>query len=141
MIELSPLEIQRHKRIAAQDAAVAVEEAQLEKAIPKPAGYKILIAMPEAKKTHGDTQIAKADITIKHDLILSMTGVVLDMGPDAYTDKAKFPSGPWCKVGEYVMFRANTGTRFMVGGRELRLINDDSVEGTVEDPTAVQRVN
>ena len=141
MIELTPLEVQRQKRIVDREAQIAVEEAQLEKAIPKPVGFKVLIAMPEAKKTHGDTEIVKADITIKHDLILSMTGVVLDMGEQAYKDPERYPTGPWCKVGDFVMFRANTGTRFQVGGRELRLINDDSVEATVEDPTAIQRVN
>jgi len=140
-LNLTPLEIQRRQLIAEQEATIAVEEAQFEKQLPRPVGYKLLIAMPEIKKTHGDTAIVKSEITIKHDLILSMTGLVLDMGSQAYSDKERFPTGPWCKVGDYVLFRANSGTRFMVGGKEYRLINDDTVEGTVDDPSAVQRVN
>jgi co-chaperonin GroES (HSP10) len=61
------------------------------------------------------------------------------MGSEAYGDKERFPSGPWCKQGDYVMFRANTGTRFTVGGQEYRLMNDDSIEAVVTDPRGVQR--
>jgi len=64
---------------------------------------------------------------------------VLDMGAEAYGDKERFPSGPWCKQGDYVMFRANTGTRFTVDGQEYRLMNDDSIEAVVTDPRGVQR--
>ena len=71
---------------------------------------------------------------------MSMIGVVLDMGEQAYSDKDRFPTGPWCEVGQYVMFRMNTGTRFTVGGQEYRLMNDDSIEATVDDPRGVKRV-
>jgi co-chaperonin GroES (HSP10) len=63
----------------------------------------------------------------------------LDMGAEAYSDKERFPTGPWCEVGDYVMFRANTGTRFKVGRQEYRLMNDDSIEAVVDDPRAVSR--
>jgi co-chaperonin GroES (HSP10) len=68
-----------------------------------------------------------------------LSGVVLDMGAEAYSDKERFPTGPWCEVGDYVMFRANTGTRFKVGKQEYRLMNDDSIEAVVDDPRAVSR--
>jgi co-chaperonin GroES (HSP10) len=71
---------------------------------------------------------------------MSMIGVVLDMGEQAYADKDRFPTGPWCKVGDFVMFRMNTGTRFKVAGQEYRLFNDDSVEAVVEDPNGITRV-
>jgi co-chaperonin GroES (HSP10) len=74
-----------------------------------------------------------------HETIMSMVGLVLDMGAQAYSDKDRFSTGPWCEVGDYIMFRANTGTRFMVGGKEYRLMNDDSVEATVKDPRGVSR--
>jgi co-chaperonin GroES (HSP10) len=66
-------------------------------------------------------------------------GAVIELGEQAYSDKERFPTGPWCKVGDYVMFRANTGTRFKVGSQEYRLMNDDSIEAVVADPRAVTR--
>ena len=61
------------------------------------------------------------------------------MGEQAYQDKDRFPFGPWCKQGDYVMFRAHTGTRFRVGKQEYRLMNDDSIEAVVADPRAISR--
>ena len=75
-----------------------------------------------------------------NEYIMSTIGVVLDMGAQAYSDKERFTTGPWCKTGDYVMFRANTGTRFKVGGVEYRLMNDDSIEAVVNDPRGVTRV-
>jgi co-chaperonin GroES (HSP10) len=61
------------------------------------------------------------------------------MGPDAYADKSRFPNGPSCKVGDFVIVRPNSGTRLKIHGREFRVINDDLVEATVEDPRGIQR--
>ncbi len=71
---------------------------------------------------------------------MSIMGLVMDMGEQAYSDEERFPTGAWCKQGDYVMFRANTGTRFTVNGLEYRLMNDDSVEAVVADPTGIKRV-
>ena len=117
-----------------------VAEAQLEKMLPVPVGYHMLIAMPEVKDTFGSTTIVKSETTLRHDAILSMVGLVVDMGAQAYSDPSRFPTGPWCKVGDYVMFRMNSGTRFKVQGKEYRLINDDTVEAVVADPNGIQRV-
>ena len=68
---------------------------------------------------------------------MSIMGAVIDMGESAYSDEERFPSGPWCKVGDYVMFRMNTGTRFKVNGKEFRLMNDDSIEAVVPDPRGI----
>lgn len=116
-------------------------EAELDNLIPTPVGYHILIKMPEIEETFGDSGIIKSAKTMHHDSILSMVGLVLDMGAEAYADERKFPSGPWCKVGDYVMFRANSGTRFLVAGKEFRIMNDDSIEAVVRDPSAISRVN
>ena len=70
---------------------------------------------------------------------MSIIGLVVDMGDQAYGDAERFPTGPWCKQGDYVMFRANSGTRFKVDGLEYRLMNDDSVEAVVADPRGVSR--
>ena len=114
------------------------EEVDLQ--IPTPVGYRLLVAMPEVEETYGDSGILKSNKEMHYDSILSTIGVVLDMGDQAYIDKDRFPTGPWCKVGDYVMFRMNTGTRFKVGGTEYRLMNDDSIEAVVNDPRGVKRV-
>jgi len=108
--------------------------------IPKPAGYHILICMPQASSTYGDSGIVKATTSVHRESILSMVGLVVDMGDQAYSDKDRFPNGPWCKQGDYVMFRSNSGTRFRVDGAEMRLINDDSVEAVIVDPSAITTV-
>ena len=120
--------------------ASEVTEEELERQIPTPVGYRVLVAMPEVEDTYGDSGIIKSSKEIHHDYIMSTIGVVLDMGEQAYSDKERFTTGPWCKVGDYVMFRANTGTRFKVGGVEYRLMNDDSIEAVVNDPLGVTRV-
>ena len=71
---------------------------------------------------------------------MSIIGLVLDVGDQCYADTERFPTGPWCKQGDYVMFRANSGTRFTVDGREYRLMNDDSIEAVVDDPRGIQKV-
>jgi len=135
MTELTALEQKRKQKIKAEEKQEVVLEAQ----IPKPVGYHILIAMPSIDDTFGDSGIVKAEKTLREEHILSMVGVVLDMGEQAYSDADRFPTGPWCKQGDYVMFRANSGTRFKVGKQEYRLINDDTVEAVVQDPSKITR--
>jgi co-chaperonin GroES (HSP10) len=76
---------------------------------------------------------------MREEHVLSMVGAVIDMGDQAYIDETRFPTGPWCKVGDYVVFRANSGTRFRVGQQEYRMMNDDSIEAIVDDPGAISR--
>jgi co-chaperonin GroES (HSP10) len=115
-------------------------EAELkDECIPKPVGYHILVAMPEVEEKY-KSGIIKSAKTVNHEGLLSMVGLVVDMGSEAYSDTSRFPNGPWCKIGDYVMFRSNSGTRFKVGGKELRLMNDDSLEAVVSDPSAITAV-
>jgi len=116
-----------------------VDEQELEAQLPRPVGYRILIAMPEIEETFADTKVLKTTTIIHQEHIMSIIGLVLDMGDQAYSDVERFGDTPWCKVGDYVMFRANTGTRFKVGGVEYRLMNDDSIEAVVSDPRGVSR--
>ena len=109
--------------------------------LPKPVGYRMLVAIPEVEETYGSTGIIKTPKEKNHDSILSFTGLVLAMGEQCYADAERFPTGPWCKVGDYVVFRMNTGTRFKVGGQEFRLMNDDSVEAVVKDPRSLARAS
>ena len=113
-----------------------VEETR--KQLPEPKGWKVLVAMPEVEeKTEGG--IIKASRTMKDEEVANICGYVIKLGPEAYKDKKRFASGPWCEEGDWVIFRAYSGTRIMMYGQEFRLINDDTVEAVVEDPTGVVR--
>jgi len=122
------------------NAATVLPETAEEKArqLPDPSGYHILCAIPEIDETF-DSGILKADITRQHEELLTTVLWVVKMGPDCYQDKERFPSGPWCKVGDFVLVRPHTGSRLKIHGQEFRLINDDSVEGTVQDPRGISR--
>ncbi len=117
---------------------ITPSQEELEAQLPVPVGYKLLIVLPQVEGTY-ESGIAKAERTMQQEQILSIVGAVLDMGSQAYSDSDRFPNGPWCKVGDFVMFRANTGTRFKVAGVEYRLMNDDSIEAVVSDPRGVVR--
>ena len=121
------------------EAAVKISDAELELQLPKPVGYRVLVALPQAEETYEGTSILKTDSERSRDHIMSIIGLVVDMGSGAYADKDRFPDGPWCKEVDFVMFRMNSGTRFTIGGVEYRLMNDDSIEAVVADPTGIQR--
>jgi len=115
------------------------DEQTIEAQMPKPVGYRLLIALPQIEETFNSMGIVKAERTMYEEQLMTVTGVVLDMGDQAYTDKDRFPNGPWCKVGDFVIFRANSGTRIRVNGVEYRLMNDDSIEAVVADPRGITR--
>ena len=112
---------------------------ELEAQLPIPVGYHLLVAMPEVEKKYEDSSILKSVDAMNREAVMSIIGLVLGMGAQAYSDKDRFSTGAWCEVGDYVMFRANTGTRFNVRGAEYRLMNDDSIEAVVKDPRGVAR--
>jgi co-chaperonin GroES (HSP10) len=122
------------------EAVKSIDETEPEKAhqLPKPQGYKILIALPEPdEKTEGG--IIKAKQTIQLEELGSIVGFVMSLGPDAYADKKRFPNGPYCKEGDFIIMRSYSGTRIKIHGKEFRLINDDSVEAVVDDPRGVYK--
>ena len=137
--ETSPAMTALELKRAAQIKKEEQEQKELEEAIPKPTGYHVLIALPNVEETFGDSGLVKASSTVREEYILSTIGLVLDMGDQAYNDKDRFPTGPWCKTGDYVMFRANTGTRFKLGKQEYRLMNDDSIQAVVPNPRIISR--
>jgi len=107
--------------------------------LPEPSGYKLLIALPEVdEKTDGG--IIKAQATRQLEEVGSIVGFVIKLGPDAYQDKSKFPNGPYCKEGDFILMRSYSGTRFNIHDREFRLINDDSVEAIVDDPRGIRKI-
>ena len=116
-----------------------VTDDEVEAQLPKPVGYRLLIALPQIEETIGEMGILKAKQTMREERVMSTVGLVLDMGDQAYSDKSRFPNGPWCKVGDYVVFPSYSGTRVSVNGVEYRLMNDDSIEAVVADPRGVSR--
>ena len=120
--------------------AVNLEASAEEKAkqLPKPSGYHILCAIPPTEKEY-ESGIVKADTTVHYEELLTTVLWVMELGPDCYKDATRFPSGPWCKKGDFVLVRPNSGSRLLIHGREFRLINDDSVEAVVDDPRGIKR--
>lgn len=106
--------------------------------LPQPAGYYMLCAVPEAEKSY-DSGLLKADTTLFREETLAPVLFVMRVGPLAYKDDSKFPTGPWCKEGDFILVRSNSGTRFKIHGREFRLIADDQVEAVVDDPRGIAR--
>lgn len=106
--------------------------------LPDPSGYHILVALPESENTY-DSGLIKADETRRFEEALATVFFVVKLGPDCYKDTAKFPNGPWCKEGDFILARPNSGTRLKIHGREFRILNDDTVEGTVLDPRGISR--
>jgi co-chaperonin GroES (HSP10) len=124
----------------AVDLSAIMEKTAEEKAsqLPTPSGYHVLVALPEAEEKY-ESGIFKADETRRFEEVLATVFFVVKLGPDAYSDKEKFPTGPWCKEGDFVLARPNSGTRLKIHGREFRLINDDTVEAVVQDPRGISR--
>jgi co-chaperonin GroES (HSP10) len=109
------------------------------KQIPDPATYHILCVLPEAEEKY-DNGLLKSGQTMQFEELLSPVLFVIKIGPDAFKDEKRFPSGPSCKTGDFILVRPNTGTRMKIHGQEFRIINDDSVEAVVQDPRGITRV-
>ena len=104
-----------------------------EMSLPKPTGWRIIVLPYKAKeKTKGG--IILSDKTVTESQIATNCGLVMDIGPDAYSDKDKFPNGPWCKKKDWVLFARYAGSRIYIDGGEIRVLNDDEILGTIEDP-------
>jgi len=106
--------------------------------LPEPVTYHLLCALPKSDAEF-ESGLVKAGQTIFYEEVLSPVLCVLKLGPDAYKDKTRFPSGPSCKEGDFVLVRPSTGTRLKSHGQEFRIINDDAVEAVVDDPRGILR--
>jgi len=124
----------------AVDLTALMTKSDEEKArqLPDPSGYRILCAIPEVEEEY-ESGLIKADVTRSYEEKLATVLFIVSLGPDCYADKSRFPSGPWCKKGDFVIVRPHAGTRLLIHGREFRLINDDSVESVVQDPRGIKR--
>jgi len=108
--------------------------------VPDPAGHKLLCMVPEVAQKFDNSSLVRPDTLLKAEEHGTTVLFVLKVGPDAYKDTSRFPSGPWCEKGDFVLVRTYSGTRFKVFGKEFRVINDDMVEAVVDDPRGVTRV-
>jgi co-chaperonin GroES (HSP10) len=114
------------------------EEAAKAKLLPEPKGYRLLCAVPHVEEEI-EGGIIKADNTIRAEEQTTVVLFVVKMGDLCYADKERFPTGPWCKEGDFVLTRPYSGTRVVIHGREFRIINDDTVEAVVQDPRGIRR--
>ena len=106
--------------------------------LPRPSGWKILCAIPEVEREY-ESGLVKADETLRVEEALTTVLFVVALGPDCYTDKTRYPSGPWCQKGDFILVRPNAGSRLVIHGKEFRMIKEDSVEGVVDDPRGIKR--
>ena len=127
--------------LGAIDLSGVLNTSQEDKAkqVPDPATYHILCVLPKAEEEY-EGGLIKSSQTMQFEELLSPVLFVAKIGPDAFKDEKRFPSGPSCKVGDFILIRPNSGTRMKIHGQEFRLINDDSIEATVEDPRGIKRV-
>jgi co-chaperonin GroES (HSP10) len=107
--------------------------------LPKPTGWKILCGVPDVDEKYDNSIIVRAEAARKAEENATTVLFVLDVGSEAYKDTAKFPNGPWCKPGDFVLVRTYSGTRFKIYGKEFRLLNDDQIDAVVDDPRGITR--
>jgi co-chaperonin GroES (HSP10) len=129
--------------VSAVDLSGVLNKDPAEKArqVPDPVTYHILCMLPKAEEEFSETGILKSATAMHHEELLSPVLFVAKIGPDAFKDEKRFPSGASCNVGDFIITRPNTGTRMKIHGTEWRLINDDSIEAVVQDPRGIQRPN
>jgi len=129
--------------VSAVDLSGILNQSAEEKAkqLPDPADYMLLCVVPEAMEQYADSEsgIIKSSQAMHYEEVLTPVLFVVKLGPTAYQDKSRFPNGPRCKEGDFIVVRPNSGTRLKIHGREFRIINDDSVEATVQDPRGITR--
>ena len=114
------------------------EEAKKASQLPAPKGYRMLCAVPHVEDEY-EGGIVKAEDTKRTEELTTVVLFVVKMGDLAYKDEQRFPNGPWCKEGDFVLVRPYSGTRVVIHGREFRIINDDTVEAVIDDPRGIRR--
>ena len=126
------------QQIDEPSAEVPIEERG--RMLPKPTGWKILCGVPDVDEKYENSAIVRAEAARKAEENATTVLFVMGVGDQAYQDKDKFPTGPWCKEGDFVLVRTYSGTRFKIYGKEFRLLNDDQIDAVVDDPRGISRV-
>ena len=104
--------------------------------VPQATGWRmVVLPFKGVEKTKGGLLLT--DKAIEEQQLTTNVGLILNMGPDAYADKNKFPNGPWCKKGDWVVFARYAGSRVKIEGGEIRILNDDEVLAKLKDPKDV----
>ena len=101
--------------------------------LPQPTGWRMLV-LPFRMNEKSKGGVLFANETVDKQQVASQCGNVLAMGPECYSDKTRYPNGPWCKVGDWVVFARYAGSRIQIEGGEVRLLNEDEVLATVKNP-------
>lgn len=136
---LLPPGVKMPEPIQQKDTAEDIPLEDRGRMLPKPTGWKILCGVPEVTDTFENSEIVRAESFRRNEENATTVLFVLDVGTEAYNDKTKFPNGPWCKPGDFVLVRTYSGTRFKIYGREFRLLNDDQIDAVVDDPRGISR--
>ena len=133
----------KEQKVESVEEAKRVDETNVESIkdeLPQPSGWRLLVLpFTPKEKTKGGILIAQESLDKLR--IATNCGYVLKMGPLAYHDREKFPTGPWCKQGQWVIFARYAGSRLPIEGGEVRILNDDEVLGTIQDPESVLHHN
>ena len=131
--------------VAAVDLSGILNKPSEDKAkqLPDPRTFHILCVVPEAMQEYAESEVGliKSNQAMHFEEVLTPVLFVVKLGPDCYKDTTRFPSGPSCKEGDFIICRPNSGTRLKIHGREFRILNDDSVEAVVEDPRGITRAS
>ena len=131
--------------VAAVDLSGILNKTAEDKAkqLPDPKTFHLLCVVPEAMEEFADSEVGliKSSQVMHYEEVLTPVLFVVKLGPDCYKDTTRFPSGPSCKEGDFIIVRPNSGTRLKIHGREFRILNDDSVEAVVEDPRGITRAS
>ena len=121
------------------EPAVDLHERRKASQLPQPSGYQLLVALPaQEEKTEGGVYIP--DELREREEAAGISAMVLRIGPDAFVDETRFPSGAYCKEGDWIIMRAYSGFKIEIHGKQFRLINDDCVRAVIEDPRGVKRI-
>ena len=129
--------------VSAVDLSGVLNKSNEDKAkqLPDPKTFHMLCVVPEAMEQYADSVLIKSSQAMHYEEVLTPVLFVVKLGPDCYKDATRFPSGPSCKEGDFIIVRPNSGTRLKIHGREFRILNDDSVEAVVEDPRGITRAS
>lgn len=114
--------------------------AEKAKRLPDPVGYHLFCAVPEIDSTFEGTSLVRPEKVVDQERMATVVLFVLKVGPDAYKDKERYPSGPWCKQGDFILARQYSGTRLRIYDKEFRVLKEDQVECVVQDPRGISRV-
>ena len=140
-LSISDKEVPKHQNALENKYKEPLSPENIQKSqLPAPSGWRLLVLpFTPREKTKGGILIAQEALDKLR--IATNCGYVLKMGPLTYHDKEKFPTGPWCKKGDWVIFARYAGSRLPIEGGEVRILNDDEVLGTIEDPESVLHYN